>query len=150
MDAVTQPPAPRNEPVHDYEPGTPERDSLEAALKIVGSTTYDLTTTIGGEQHVSTGERVDVVAPHNHAHVLATMGTATHADATAAIEAAAEAARPWQEMSFDDRAQVLLRAADLLTGPWRDTINAATMLGQSKTAYQAEIEAACELADFWR
>ena len=150
MDAVTHPPAPRNEPVNDYAPGTPERDSLESALKIVGGTTYELTATIGGEQRMADGERVDVVAPHDHAHVLATMGTATQADATAAIEAAAEAARPWQEMSFDDRAQVLLRAADLLTGPWRDTINAATMLGQSKTAYQAEIEAACELADFWR
>src|SRR5690625_136431 len=150
MDAVTQPPAPRNEPVNDYAPGTPERDSLEAALKIVGGNSYELTTTIGGEQRMAGGERVDVVAPHDHQHVLATMGTATQADATAAIEAATEAARPWQEMSFDDRAQVLLRAADLLTGPWRDTINAATMLGQSKTAYQAEIEAACELADFWR
>ncbi|UPK73442.1 L-glutamate gamma-semialdehyde dehydrogenase [Nocardioidaceae bacterium SCSIO 66511] len=150
MDAVTHPPEPRNEPVNDYAPGTPERDSLEAALKVVGGTKHELTSTIGGVQKFSEGSTIDVVAPHNHGHVLGTMGNATHADATAAIEAAAAAARPWQEMSFDDRAQVLLRAADLLTGPWRDTINAATMLGQSKTAYQSEIEAACELADFWR
>ncbi|UYM05444.1 L-glutamate gamma-semialdehyde dehydrogenase [Solicola gregarius] len=150
MDAVTNPPAPRNEKVFEYEPGTPERDSLEAALKVVGGTKHELTCTIGGVESYADGPKIEVVEPHAHAHVLATMGTATHADATAAIDAAAEAARPWRELSFDDRAQVLLRAADLLTGPWRDTINAATMLGQSKTAYQAEIDAACELADFWR
>src|SRR4029453_1288109 len=91
-----------------------------------------------------------VVQPHRHAAVLGTSAHATHADAEDAVRAAKEAAPGWAELSFDDRAAVFLKAADLLAGPWRQTLNAATMLGQSKTAYQAEIDAACELIDFWR
>ena len=96
------------------------------------------------------GERFDVVQPHRHAAVLGRSAHATHADAEEAVRCAKEAAPAWQELSFDDRAAVFLKAADLLAGPWRQTLNAATMLGQSKTAFQAEIDSACELVDFWR
>ncbi|MBV9313117.1 MAG: L-glutamate gamma-semialdehyde dehydrogenase [Pseudonocardia sp.] len=150
MDAITTTPAPYNETVYDYAPGTARRASLTAKLAELAGQRVELTQTIDGHQHLGGGPKVDVVAPHQHAHVLGTFGTATTEDAKVAVEAALRAADPWRRMSFDDRAAVLLRAADLLTGPWRDTINAATMLGQSKTVFQAEIDAACELADFWR
>ena len=96
------------------------------------------------------GAEIHVVQPHDHHHVLGTLKGATQRDAQAAIKAAADAAPGWRAMSFDDRAAIFLKAADLLAGPWRQRLNAATMLGQSKTAYQAEIDAACELIDFWR
>jgi 1-pyrroline-5-carboxylate dehydrogenase len=150
MDAVTSTPLPRNEPVRDYAPGSPERSSLQAALAELGSVRHELTVTIDGAQHVAGGTPFDVVAPHDHAHVLGTGANATQEDAKGAVEAALRAAPGWRDLPFDERAAVLLRAADLLAGPWRDRINAATMLGQSKTCYQAEIDAACELADFWR
>jgi 1-pyrroline-5-carboxylate dehydrogenase len=151
VDAVTQTPAPRNEPVLTYAPGSAERAELEGALKQLGNADpIELTATIGGEQRAGGGEKIDVVQPHNHRAVLGTIHNATARDATDAIAAAHEAAPAWHGLSYDDRAAVLLRAADLLTGPWRARINAATMLGQSKTATQAEIDAACELADFWR
>jgi 1-pyrroline-5-carboxylate dehydrogenase len=150
MDAITTTPIPRNEPVRDYAPGSPERTSLQAALAELGGQHHDLTVTIDGSQHMPAGARFDVVAPHDHAHVLGTAATAGHEDAKAAVEAALRAAPTWRAMPFDERAAVLLRAADLLSGPWRDRLNAATMLGQSKTCYQAEIDSACELADFWR
>jgi 1-pyrroline-5-carboxylate dehydrogenase len=150
MDAVTSTPLPRNEPVRDYAPGSPERASLQAALAELGGVRHELTVTIDGAQHVAGGAPFDVVAPHDHAHVLGTGANATHEDAKGAVEAALRAAHSWRDLPFDERAAVLLRAADLLAGPWRDRINAATMLGQSKTCYQAEIDAACELADFWR
>jgi len=110
----------------------------------------ELTMTIGGARRLGGGDRIDVVAPHRHAQILGTLGNATAADVTAAVAAAKSAAPAWRELPFDERAAVLLRAADLLTGPWRDTVNAATMLGQSKTVQQAEIDAACEFADFLR
>jgi len=151
VDAVTQTPAPKNEPVLNYAPGSVERAELEGALKQLGSAEpIELTATIGGEQRAGGGEAISVVQPHNHRHVLGTIHGATAQDTTDAIAAAKEAAPAWHGLSYDDRAAVLLRAADLLTGPWRARINAATMLGQSKTAIQAEIDAACELADFWR
>ncbi|WP_188781217.1 L-glutamate gamma-semialdehyde dehydrogenase [Marmoricola endophyticus] len=151
MDAVTTPPAPRNEPTLSYAPGSPERASLEKELaRLQAQGPIDLTATIGGEQRLGGGEEIPVVQPHAHAKVLGTIRNSTKADAQAAIEAASAAAPAWRALSFDERAAVLLKAADLLTGPWRATMNAATMLGQSKTAWQAEIEAACELADFWR
>ncbi|MFF5990924.1 L-glutamate gamma-semialdehyde dehydrogenase [Prauserella flavalba] len=150
MDAITSPPAPRNEPVRDYAPGSPERESLTRKLAELASTRFELTATIGGEQRMPDGERIDVVQPHNHAHVLGTTANSTHADTKDAIDAALRAGESWRRLPFDERAAVLLRAADLLSGPWRDTLNAATMLGQSKTAVQAEIDSACELADFWR
>ncbi|KIH97874.1 1-pyrroline-5-carboxylate dehydrogenase [Streptomonospora alba] len=150
MDAVTNVPTPVNEPVLTYAPGSPERDELSATLTELAKEPVDLTMTIGGERRMGGGERVDVVQPHNHAHVLGTLGTATADDARAAVAAAKRAAPAWRDMPFDERAAVLLRAADLLAGPWRQTINAATMLGQSKTAIQAELDSACELIDFWR
>jgi 1-pyrroline-5-carboxylate dehydrogenase len=150
MDAVTTIPEPVNEPVRQYAPGSVERAELEGTLKRMQSDTYDLTMTIGGEHRMAGGEPIDVVQPHNRHHVLGTMGSASPADARAAIDAAGAAAPGWRAMSFDDRAAILLKAADLLAGPWRSTLNAATMLGQSKTAIQAEIDAACELIDFWR
>jgi 1-pyrroline-5-carboxylate dehydrogenase len=151
VDAVTQTPVPKNEPVRNYAPSSAERAELEGALKQLGSADpIDLTATIGGVQRLGGGEAIDVVQPHNHRAVLGTIHGATAADAAAAIAAAQGAAPAWRGLSYDDRAAILLRAADLLTGPWRAKINAATMLGQSKTAIQAEIDAACELADFWR
>ncbi|MCY7372313.1 MAG: L-glutamate gamma-semialdehyde dehydrogenase [Spirochaetaceae bacterium] len=150
MDAVTQVPAPVNEPVRQYAPGSPERADLEATLKRMASEPRDLTMTIGGQRRFGGGDAIEVVQPHNHRHVLGTMRGATHEDARAAVDAAMAAAPGWRAMTFDDRAAILLKAADLLAGPWRATLNAATMLGQSKTAIQAEIDAACELIDFWR
>jgi 1-pyrroline-5-carboxylate dehydrogenase len=150
MDAVTQVPAPVNEPVLDHAPGSSERARLESRLEELAAEQLDLTATIGGEQRPGGGAEIAVVQPHRHAHVLGVLRNATHEDATAAIEAAADAAAGWRSLSFDDRAAVFLKAADLLAGPWRETLNAATMLGQSKTAIQAEIDSACELVDFWR
>ena len=150
MDAVTQVPEPVNDPVLAYAPGSPERAQVEQRLAELGSERAELTMTIGGDAKLGGGEEIDVVAPHDHRHVLGTMRNATQDDARAAIAAAHEAAPAWRALSFDDRAAVFLKAAELLAGPWRSTVNAATMLGQSKTVAQAEIDAACELIDFWR
>ena len=150
MDAVTNVPHPANEPILSYGPDTPERADLLTALADLQAQPIDLTMTIGGVQRMGGGGKQDVVQPHNHRQVLGTLAEATQQDAEDAIDAAAKAARDWRELSFDDRAAVFLKAADLLSGPWRARLNAATMLGQSKTAQQAEIDAACELADFWR
>ncbi|GAA4235980.1 L-glutamate gamma-semialdehyde dehydrogenase [Actinomadura meridiana] len=150
MDAVTTVPVPRNEPVKGHAPGSPERAALEAAIKELGSARTELTMTIGGDRRMGAGTPIDVVEPHNHGHVLGRMGEATEPDVAEAIAVAREAAPAWRAMSFDDRAAIFLRAADLLAGPWRSTLNAATILGQSKSVQQAEIDAACELIDFWR
>jgi 1-pyrroline-5-carboxylate dehydrogenase len=150
MDAVTTVPVPANEPVRTYAPGSQERAVLEDTIKELAGERAELTMTIGGQQRMGAGERVDVVAPHNHRHVLGQLGNATDDDVSAAIVAASQAAPGWRELSFDDRAAIFLKAADLLAGPWRSTVNAATMLGQSKSVHQAEIDAACELIDFWR
>ncbi|MEJ8637634.1 MULTISPECIES: L-glutamate gamma-semialdehyde dehydrogenase [Streptomyces] len=150
MDAVTKVPAPVNEPVHSYAPGTPERSRLEAKLKELAENPIDLPMTIGGVRRMGGGERVDVVQPHNHTAVIGTFAAATQQDAQDAVDAALAAAPAWRAMSFDDRAAIILRAAELLAGPWRETLAASTMLGQSKTAQQAEIDTPCELVDFWR
>ncbi len=150
MDAVTYVPEPSNETVHDYAPGSPERAELEVTLARIGQSARDLPHVIDGQQVAGTGAEIDVRQPHAHRRVLGTMRNATADEAKSAVEAAKQAAPAWRDLSFDDRASVFLRAADLLAGPWRQTLNAATMLGQSKTAYQAEIDAACELIDFWR
>jgi 1-pyrroline-5-carboxylate dehydrogenase len=150
MDAVTTTPVPANEPVRQYPPGSQDRAVLESKIKELAGARAELTMTIGGHQRMGGGEPIDVVQPHNHRHVLGQLGNATDADVSAAIDAAAQAAPGWRALSFDDRAAILLKAADLLAGPWRSTINAATILGQSKSVYQAEIDAACELIDFWR
>jgi 1-pyrroline-5-carboxylate dehydrogenase len=150
FDAITEVPAPVNEPVHSFAPGNPERTTLEARLKQLAAERVELTMTIGGEQRLGGGDPVDVVQPHRKDAVLGTLSNATAADVKDAIEAARAAAPGWQRMSYDDRAAVFLKAADLLAGPWRNTLAAATMLGQSKTCYQAEIDTPCELVDFWR
>ncbi|WP_099248680.1 L-glutamate gamma-semialdehyde dehydrogenase [Mycobacterium sp. shizuoka-1] len=150
MDASTEVPVPANEPVHDYAPHSAERARLTAALHELAAGPIDLPHVIGGRHRVGDGERIDVVMPHRHTARLGTLTNATAADAAAAVDAAMAAKNEWAATSFDDRAAVFLRAADLLAGPWREKIAAATMLGQSKTAYQAEIDAPCELVDFWR
>ncbi|EFG64590.1 L-glutamate gamma-semialdehyde dehydrogenase [Streptomyces sp. SPB074] len=150
MDAVTQAPAPYNEPVHGYAPGSPERARLESKLKELAENPIELPMTIGGEKRLGGGEEFRVVQPHAHASVIGTGRGATKQDAQDAIDAALAAAPAWRAMSFDDRAAIILRAADLLSGPWRETIAASVMLGQGKTAQQAEIDAPCELVDFWR
>jgi 1-pyrroline-5-carboxylate dehydrogenase len=150
MDAITHPPAPTNEPTLTYAPGSPERAELERELARQEGTEVTLTATIGGRKVMGGGPEIPVVQPHDHQHVLGVLKGATKADTRAAITAAGDAAPGWAALSFDDRAAVLLKAADLLAGRWRQRINAATMLGQSKTAFQAEIDSACELIDFWR
>ncbi|KUH86373.1 L-glutamate gamma-semialdehyde dehydrogenase [Mycobacterium sp. IS-1556] len=153
MDAIIDVPLPANEPVRDYAPGSGERTRLLEALSSVATEPVDLPHVIGGRRRMGDGDRVDVVQPHRHSDPSGRLGTltnATHADAVAAIDAAMAAKADWEATPFDDRAAVFLRAAELLAGPWRETICAATMLGQSKSAYQAEIDAACELIDFWR
>jgi len=150
VDAVTNVPVPANEPIKGYAPGSQERTALEHKIKELAGERAELTMTIGGQQRMGGGERVDVVQPHNHRHVLGQLADATDEDVAAAIEAARLAAPGWRELSFDDRAAIFLKAADLLAGPWRQTVNAATVLGQSKSPFQAEIDAACELIDFWR
>ncbi|RFS86469.1 L-glutamate gamma-semialdehyde dehydrogenase [Actinomadura spongiicola] len=150
MDAVTTVPVPVNEPVRSHAPGSSERAALEAKIKELGGAQTELTMTIGGERRMGAGTPIDVVEPHDHAHVLGRMGDATEPDVAEAIAAAREAAPGWRAMAFEDRAAIFLRAADLLAGPWRSTLNAATILGQSKSVQQAEIDAACELIDFWR
>jgi 1-pyrroline-5-carboxylate dehydrogenase len=150
MDAITHPPAPVNETVRSYAPGSAERHSVAGALAELAGTRTELTMTIGGVQRMAGGARVEVVAPHRHALVIGETAQATEADVEAAIGSALAAAPGWRELPFDERAAVFLRAADLLSTTWRDRLNAATMLGQSKTVQQAEIDAACELADFLR
>ena len=150
MDAVTRVPMPVNEPVLDYAPETSERAQVQLRLAEIAAERHELTCTIGGDQKLGGGEEIDVVEPHRHSHVLGTMRNATTADAQAAIDAATEAAPGWRALSYDDRAAIFLTAAELLSGPWRQTLNAATVLGQSKSVVQAEIDSACELIDFWR
>ena len=150
MDAVTLVPRPVNEPVRDYAPGSPERERLVAALEELAGEPLDIRQVIGGEHRTATGPAYDVVQPHHHAQVIGRYREATAADVADAIEASQQAAPAWRELSYESRATVFLRAADLLAGPWRERLAAATMLGQSKTAYQAEIDTPCELIDFWR
>jgi 1-pyrroline-5-carboxylate dehydrogenase len=150
MDAVSRTPVPVNEPVRQYQPGSHERAVLESKIKDLAGQRAELTMTIGGRQQMATGDPIDVVQPHNKAHVLGRLGNATSVDVASAIYAAKQAAPGWRALSFDDRAAIFLKAAELLAGPWRATVNASTVLGQSKSPFQAEIDAACELIDFWR
>lgn len=148
--AITDVPLPQNEPIHDYAPGSPERARLTSALSELASAPIDLPHVIGGRHVMGAGDRIDVVQPHRHHSVLGALTNAGHDEATAAVDAALAAKDAWADTPFDERAAVFLRAADLMSGPWREKIAAATMLGQSKTAYQAEIDSPCELVDFWR
>jgi 1-pyrroline-5-carboxylate dehydrogenase len=142
-------PAPVNEPVRSYAPGSPERDSLERRLEQMLAEEIEMPLIIGGEK-ILTGRTKKAVCPHDHSHVLGSYHQAGEKEVNEAIEASQSAWREWSSLGWEDRAAVLLRAAELLSGPWRDTLNAATMLNQSKTVFQAEIDSACELIDFWR
>jgi 1-pyrroline-5-carboxylate dehydrogenase len=142
-------PRPINEPALSYAPSTPERAELVRELGAQSSTVVDLPLVIGGEE-IRTGDTFDVVMPHAHGHLLARAHRAGPVEIRRAVEAALEARSGWSRLPWQDRAAVFLKAADLLAGPWRQKLNAATMLGQSKTAFQAEIDSACEIADFFR
>jgi 1-pyrroline-5-carboxylate dehydrogenase len=142
-------PEPRNEPALAYAPGSPERAALKARIEELASQEIEIPCVVGGKE-VRTGRLATAVMPHRHGHVLARFHQAGPAEVEAAIAAARAARREWSALDFAERAAVLLKAADLLSGPWRATLNAATLLGQSKTPYQAEIDSACEVADFWR
>jgi 1-pyrroline-5-carboxylate dehydrogenase len=151
VDAVVDVPVPVNEAVLGYAPGSNERAAIESALERMASDDpIDLTATIDGVSKPASGDPFDVRMPSDHSHILGRAANATQSDATEAIDAALAAAPGWAELGFEQRAAVFLRAAELLAGSWRDTSNAATMLGQGKTVQQAEIDAACELIDFWR
>jgi 1-pyrroline-5-carboxylate dehydrogenase len=142
-------PFPVNEPVRSYAPGSAERRALKARLAEMAAETIEIPLVIGGKD-IRTGSTDASVMPHDHGRTLAKYHKASEAHVIQAIEAARHAHREWSRWSYDDRAAVLLKAAELLTTTWRDTLNAATMLGQSKTAFQAEIDSACEIIDFWR
>jgi len=152
VDAITRVPVPVNEPVRSYARGSAERDEIEAALvQLADAEPLELTGTFGGERRPGRGaDRYEVRMPSDHAHVLGFVQQASHADTELAIKSAMGVAREWAAMPFDQRAAIFLRAADLIAGPFRYWINAATMLGQGKTVQQAEIDSACELIDFLR
>ena len=142
-------PPPTNEPIKGYAPGSPERTALKSRLAEMASERAEMPIIIGGED-VHTGELLQSVMPHNHKHVLGDWHKASSKHVHQAVDAARAARADWGNWAWEDRAAVFLKAAELLATTWRSTLNAATMLGQSKTAFQAEIDAACELIDFWR
>jgi 1-pyrroline-5-carboxylate dehydrogenase len=146
---IFAPPSPVNEPVRSYEPGSPERAELEARLQEMEQERVHVPLVIGGKD-VSTDETFEAVMPHRKSHVLADVAKGGPEHVAQAIDAARDAHADWSRMPWNERAAIFLRAAELLAGPWRQTLNAATMLNQSKTAHQAEIDAVCELIDFWR
>ena len=142
-------PHPINEPVKGYAPGSPERASLAAKVKEMASQKIEIPLIIGGKE-IRTGKMGKAVMPHDHGHVLADVHLGGEAEVKLAVEAAAKAKTEWAAMPWEARVSIFLKAADLLAGPYRDVLNAATMLGQSKTCHQAEIDSACELVDFYR
>jgi 1-pyrroline-5-carboxylate dehydrogenase len=142
-------PIPVNEPVLSYAPGSPEKKDLKAKIQEMKSQQIEIPLIIGGKE-VKSGKTAELRVPHDHSVNLGVYHKAGEKEVNMAIEAALEARKTWAEMPWEHRAAIFLKAADLLAGPWRQILNAATMLGQSKTAYQAEIDAACELIDFWR
>ena len=142
-------PAPVNEPIKSYAPGTPERAEVESTLTEMAGSQIEIPLIIGGEE-IRTGNTATSVMPHDHGHVLATYHQGDADTVAKAADAAKAAERDWQAMPWEHRASIFLKAADLLAGPWRQRVNGSTMLGQSKNVFQAEIDAACELIDFWR
>ena len=147
--SIAKVPQPINEPNRTYAPGSAERASLKARLAQLSQECVELPLVIGG-QRIKTQDTGKMVMPHDHQHILGTYHKATADHVTRAVEAARAAQPDWARMPWEDRCAIFLKAADLLAGPYRDTLNGATMLGQSKTAHQAEIDSACELIDFWR
>jgi 1-pyrroline-5-carboxylate dehydrogenase len=142
-------PEPINEPVKSYVPGSPEREALTKRISELKSQQIEVPLIIGGEE-VKTGNTQEMIIPHNKKHILGVYHKASKKEVEMAIEAALEARKEWANMPWEQRVSIFLKMADLLAGPWRSTLNGATMLGQSKTAHQAEIDSACELIDFWR
>src|SRR5450759_5322692 len=149
VNGIRRVPPPVNEPIRSYAPGSPEKAELKRRLAAMSGECPEIPVMVGGKE-VRTGELTDVRAPHDHQHVIARFHRARPEDVTAAIAAGAEAQKEWASWRWEDRATVMLRAAELLSTTWRSTVNAATMLGQSKTVYQSEIDAACEMTDFFR
>jgi 1-pyrroline-5-carboxylate dehydrogenase len=149
MNGIINVPIPSNEPIYSYAPGTPEKEALKAQLKNMLSEEIEIPLIIGGEE-VRTGNFADCRCPHDHKHLLARYHKAGPSELAKAVEEAGKAWRDWSEMDWVSRASIFLRAAELLATKYRYILNAATMLGQSKTAYQAEIDSACELIDFYR
>ncbi len=147
--AYFQVPAPYNEPVLGYEPESPEKTAIKAKLAEMSATEIEVPLIIGGEE-IKTGSVAELRSPHNHQLKLGVYHQAGEQEVKQAIEAALAARQAWAAMPWEHRATVFLKAADLLSGPWRETLNVATMLGQSKTIHQAEIDAVCETVDFWR
>ncbi|HEX7069546.1 MAG TPA: aldehyde dehydrogenase family protein, partial [Rhodothermales bacterium] len=147
--AIPTVPPPANEPVRSYAPGSPERASLQRKLREMRDADVEIPAFIGGKE-IRTGRTEAVVMPHRHGHRLGTAHLCGSEEVGLAVESAMAAWREWSNWHWTERAAVFLRAAALLAGPWRDILNAATMLGQSKNAYQAEIDSACELIDFFR
>ena len=141
-------PKPVNEPILNYGPGAPERTSLQAKLKELSAKEIDIPLIIGGVE-VRTGDTGSCVMPHNHGHILARFHQAGPKEVAQAINVAKTAWESWSRTPLVERAKIFLKMAELLAGPYRDTINAATMLNMSKNAFQAEVDAACELIDFW-
>ena len=148
-DAIPTVPIPRNEPVKDYAPGSPERSSLQARIEAMSADRIPIPMVIDGAD-VTSGDTYETVMPHATKRVLGDVHQGDAGYLGSAVDAAGRAHPEWSRLSREERAAVFLRAAELLAGPWRDTINASTMLGQSKTVHQSEIDAACELIDFWR
>jgi len=149
VNGIVRIPEPANEPIRDYAPGSPERASLKKRLDEMLTEEYDIPAIIGGKE-VRSGNTLDVICPHDHGHKLGVCHQVSEDDVANAAKEARKAWEEWSVLPWEARAAVFLKAAELLAGPWRDTINAATMLGQSKTAYQSEIDAAAEQVDFWR
>ncbi len=149
ISAIRRVPPPVNEPVKSYAPGSAERVELKAMLGKMAGERVDIPIIVGGKE-IRTGDTVQITMPHDHRHVMGVWHKARRADVEQAIAVAKEARREWSSWPWEDRAAVLLKAAELLTTSWRATLNAATMLNQSKTVFQSEIDAACELIDFWR
>ncbi|MEJ2086219.1 MAG: L-glutamate gamma-semialdehyde dehydrogenase, partial [Acidobacteriota bacterium] len=147
--AIIRVPEPSNEPVRTYSPGSNEKASLKRALENMMSESIEIPVLVGGEE-IRTGALEKSICPHDHGHVLATVHQAGSEEVNRAVEASRLAWSEWSELDWESRSAVFFRAAELLAGPWRDTINAATMLNQSKNVYQAEIDSAAELIDFWR
>jgi len=142
-------PLPVNEPIKSYKPGSPEREELIKKITELKSKQIEIPLIIGGEE-IRTGNTEEIRIPHNHSHILGVYHKASKKEVEMAVEAALEARKEWAEMPWEHRVAVFLKMADLLAGPWRATLNAATMLGQSKTVHQAEIDSAAELVDFYR
>ncbi len=149
MNGTSNTPAPRNEPILSYGPGSSEKAVLKAEIKRMGGVVTDIPVIVNGLD-LRTGKTARVVSPHRHSHHLANTHQADSRALASAIAAAKRAQREWASWRFEDRAAVFLKAADLLAGPWRQVLNAATMLGQSKTVFQAEVDSACEIIDFFR